>query len=423
MKRIPIYIILSILAILTLIPFTYMAMTSLKDADGNSAGLFLPWLDDRKLPFTAADVNLDEDTIKTKEKLWPADVVIYHAYAPPPAKPAATGPATNIEAAATPQPVISPIGGLTDGQTYYAIPITSSKIKLALTPDAAQHEFDSYQAAIKDLINKQSKDDKDQALIDQAGKNIKGIDLTSAGTLTDQQLFSPSHILWGSFTFQNFKDLFNDNPAIKYQIANSFFFASVTSLLATLCCAMGGYALAMFHFKGRAALTTIVLAALIIPGTMLAAPNYQLIFHMKLLDTFGGLILPAIGPAFLVFLFRQAMLSGMPPELLEAGRIDGCGEIRMFFQIALPLVRPMVSASLLITFIACWNNFISPQVILQSPRNFTLSVAVAQLQDAYSFKYGTLMAGTVISVLPVMILFLLLQKEFIAGLTAGAVKG
>ncbi len=239
-------------------------------------------------------------------------------------------------------------------------------------------------------------------------------------------LFVPSdqqgHVMWGSFTLQNYRDLLQ-RENIPYQIVNSFFFASVTSLLATLICAMGGYALAMFHFKGRRFLTSVVLVALIIPGMMLIAPAYQLVYRFGMLDTLSGLILPAIGPAFLVFLFRQAMISSVPAEMLEAGRIDGCGEIRMFFTIVLPLVRPMVSASLLITFIGSWNNFISPQVILQSPQNFTLSVAVAQLKDVYSQDYGMLMAGTMISVLPVMILFLLLQKEFIAGLTSGAVKG
>lgn len=230
------------------------------------------------------------------------------------------------------------------------------------------------------------------------------------------------HIMWNAFTFKNYRDLF-DRDNLYNQIVNSFFLASVTSLLATLICAMGGYALAMFRFKGRKLLTNMVLIALILPAAMLIAPSYQLIFRFGLLDTLSGLILPAIGPAFLVFLFRQAMLSSVPRELLEAARIDGCGEIRIFFNIVLPVIRPMVSASLLITFLGSWNNFINPQVVLQSPQNFTLSVAVAQLKDVYSQDYGMLMAGTMISVLPVMLLFLLLQKEFIAGLTSGAVKG
>ena len=110
-------------------------------------------------------------------------------------------------------------------------------------------------------------------------------------------------------------------------------------------------------------------------------------------------------------------------ELIEAARIDGSGEMRIFFTVVLPLVRPMVGAFLLITFLGTWNNYISPQVILQSPERFPLSVAIAQLKGVYSQDYGMLMAGTLVSVLPVLVLFLLLQREFIAGLTSGAVKG
>jgi ABC-type glycerol-3-phosphate transport system permease component len=124
-----------------------------------------------------------------------------------------------------------------------------------------------------------------------------------------------------------------------------------------------------------------------------------------------------------VFLFRQAMLQSVPTEILQAARIDGCGEIRIFFQLVLPLVRPMTGAFILITFLATWNNFIHPQIVLQTPEKFPLAVAIAQLKGLYSTDYGLLMAGTLTSIAPPLALFLLLQKEFIAGLTSGAVKG
>jgi ABC-type glycerol-3-phosphate transport system permease component len=107
---------------------------------------------------------------------------------------------------------------------------------------------------------------------------------------------------------------------------------------------------------------------------------------------------------------------------MEAARMDGCGEIRIFFTLIVPLVRPMMGAFLLITFLGAWNNFIHPQIILQTPEKFPLAVAIAQLKGLYSTDYGLLMAGTVVSIAPVMGLFLLLQKDFIAGLTSGAVK-
>ena len=160
-----------------------------------------------------------------------------------------------------------------------------------------------------------------------------------------------------------------------------------------------------------------------VPGVLLLAPTYQLLYWLGLLDSNLGLILPLAAPAFGVYLFRQAMISSVPDEMLEAARIDGCGELRMFATMILPLVRPMIGAFLMITYLATWNNFIWPQVVLQSPEKLPLAVAIAQLKSVYAQDYGMLMAGTLLSIGPVLILFLLLQREFITGLTSGAVKG
>ena len=126
--------------------------------------------------------------------------------------------------------------------------------------------------------------------------------------------------------------------------------------------------------------------------------------------------------AFGVFLMRQ-YCSTIPDELIEASRIDGCSELRTFTTVVIPLVRPMIGTFLMITFLGVWNNFITPQVVLQSPERFPLSVAVAQLRGVYYQEYGLQMAGTVVAVLPVLALFLVMQREFVAGLTSGAVKG
>ncbi len=229
---------------------------------------------------------------------------------------------------------------------------------------------------------------------------------------------------WNGFTLEHFRTLFTD-PSLRFgrSILNSVFFASVSSILATLFCAMGGYALAKFAFKGNKIVTGVVFASLIIPGPLLLAPGYQLIYHLGMLDSFSGLIITGLAPAFGVFLFRQAMQNSVPLDLMEAARMDGCGEIRMFFTVILPLIKPMAGAFLLITFMGAWNNFIGPQIMLQTPEKFTLAVSIAQLKGLYGTDYGLLMAGTLVSIMPVMCLFLLLQKDFISGLTAGAVKG
>ncbi len=228
-------------------------------------------------------------------------------------------------------------------------------------------------------------------------------------------------VAWSDLTAGNFVRLFRE-LSLGRAMLNSLFLASVTSLLATLCCAAGGYALAVYRFRGRRALTGLVLAALVIPPPLLLAPGYHVLFKLGLLDTYAGLILPAMAPAFGVFLFRQAVIQSVPPQLLEAGRLDGCTELGLFGQIALPLLRPMTGAFLMITFLGVWNNFIGPQIVLQSPEKQPLAVAIAQLKGVYYEDYGLMMAGTLVSILPVALLFLLLQRDFVSGLTLGAVK-
>jgi ABC-type glycerol-3-phosphate transport system permease component len=228
-------------------------------------------------------------------------------------------------------------------------------------------------------------------------------------------------VAWGRVTFEHFGRLIGE-MGFGRSVLNSVFLASATSVLATLVCAMAGYALARFEFKGRRVAQWVVLGALVVPPPLLLAPGFQWLYQLGLLDTFTGLVLPAAAPAFGVFLFRQAALGSVPGALMEAARMDGCGEVRIFFKVALPLLRPMVGAFILITFLGTWNNFIGPQVVLQTPGKFPLAVSIAQLKGTYYQDYGLLMAGTLVSIAPLMALFLLLQREFLSGLTAGAVK-
>lgn len=229
-------------------------------------------------------------------------------------------------------------------------------------------------------------------------------------------------IAWERLTVTNFRRLFGEFPIARAML-NSFFFATITSTGATLVCAMAGYGLAQFSFRGRSLVHALVIGALIIPASLLIAPSYRLLWQLGLLNSYAGLILPALGPAFGVFLFRQAMINTVPKELLESARIDGAGELRIFFTIVIPLVRPMIGAFLMITFLGAWNNFIGPQIVLQQPEIFPLSVTINNLRGIYATDYGLIMSGTLLSIAPVMCLFLLLQKEFISGLTSGAVKG
>ncbi len=229
-------------------------------------------------------------------------------------------------------------------------------------------------------------------------------------------------VAWDRLTVGNVVRLFQE-LSVGRALVNSVFLASTSALLATFSCSMAGYALAKFRFPGRGIVLSLVLAALVIPGSLLLAPGYKLLYQLGLLDSFAGLILPGLTPAFGVFLFRQATLNAVPSTLIESARMDGAGEFRIFFTIAFPLIRPMVGAYLMITFLGAWNNFIGPQIVLQDPSRFPLSVMINQLRGLYGTDYGLIMSGTLVSIAPVLLMFLLLQKEFIAGLTTGAVKG
>jgi ABC-type glycerol-3-phosphate transport system permease component len=142
------------------------------------------------------------------------------------------------------------------------------------------------------------------------------------------------------------------------------------------------------------------------------------------LDTYAAILVPSAVSVFGMFLFRQAMLS-VPDELLQAGRIDGCSELRLWWEVALPIVRPMVGAYTLLSFMGAWNSFLWPQVVLQDPARYTLPIGLSNMigLPEYQTHYGVLMAGTLLSILPVGVLFFVLQKDFVSGLASGAVKG
>jgi multiple sugar transport system permease protein len=230
-------------------------------------------------------------------------------------------------------------------------------------------------------------------------------------------------VAWGRITLDNFRALFRVIPMWR-ALLNSIFLASVCSFFATLFSAMGGYGLSKFRFRGRAGLTALVLGTCVLPAPLLLAPRFELIYHLHLLDTYSGFLLPELAPAFGIFLFRQSMINHVPAEIIESARLDGCGEIRIFFTLILPMVRPMIGAFVIITFLGVWTNFIGPQVILQTVERQPLAVIIAGLRDPiYLTDYGLVMAGALVSVAPIICLFLLLQKEFISGLTSGTVKG
>ena len=204
-------------------------------------------------------------------------------------------------------------------------------------------------------------------------------------------------------------------------VGNSLFLASATTFCSLTFSSMAGYALAKYQFTGRGAAMTFMLASLAVPPVVMLAPNFEVIYRLGWMDTYKALIVPAAVSVFGIFLFRQAMLS-VPDDLIEAGRIDGCGEFRIYLTVIMPLVRPVTAAFCLITFLAAWNAFLGPNIFLQSQSKVTLPVVLNQYVGTYRQQYGVFLAGTLVAIIPPAILFFALQREFISGLTSGAVK-
>lgn len=229
-------------------------------------------------------------------------------------------------------------------------------------------------------------------------------------------------------TLDNAKVLMEPTPTrsgpvtiITYTV-NSLFLACATTVLQCVFSSLTGFALAKYRFKGRGTMLMIILATMMIPGMILLAPMYALMTTFGWVDTFWALIVPGLAPAFGIFLFRQAMLS-VPDEMIEAARIDGASELRIWWSLALPLVRPMTAAFCLVVFLNSWNGFLGPQVFLHSQENFTLPIALAQYVGMYSDQQGVFLMGTLLAIIPPAVLFFALQKEFVSGLASGAVKG
>jgi multiple sugar transport system permease protein len=185
---------------------------------------------------------------------------------------------------------------------------------------------------------------------------------------------------------------------------------------------MLGYALAKLRFRGQKIVFTAVMATLMIPGVVTFVPLFVLVANAGLIDSLPGLILPFLVSPFGVFLMRQFML-GLPQELIDAGRVDGAGELRIFARIILPLCGPALATLGILTFLGSWNNFLWPLVVAQTEQTYTLPVALALYSTGQNItQYGLLLAGATVVVVPILIVFLVFQRRFIEGIATTGIK-
>jgi multiple sugar transport system permease protein len=206
-----------------------------------------------------------------------------------------------------------------------------------------------------------------------------------------------------------------------------FFNSSVIALAVTvgnlIFCPMLGYALAKLRWRGKRVIMALVLATLMVPAGVTLIPNFILMSSLGLVNTYPGLILPFLAGPFGVFLMRQFML-GVPNELLEAARIDGANEFRIFRSVVMPLATPVLATLGILTFLGNWNSFIYPLVMAQEPGMYTLPVALATFATGqYQADHGMLMAGSVVLVVPVLIVFILFQRWITEGIATTGLKG
>ena len=243
-----------------------------------------------------------------------------------------------------------------------------------------------------------------------------------ASTHQTSDLFgTPLPMLPGGELWENLARL-QETVNFSRVMLNSFAIAVVYTAFSSVVSIMCGYGLAMYRFRGRGVLLGVVLVTMMIPMQVLLVPLFQMMASVGWIDTYQAVILPFLANAFGIFLMRQGFLD-FPVSLIEAARIDGANELRTFYRIVLPVARPQIAALVIYTFISQWNAFIWPLLMLNTEDQYTVPVALNTMIGMSRVDYSGLMLGSLLATLPLMLLFLVFQKQFVSGLLGGAVKG
>jgi len=231
----------------------------------------------------------------------------------------------------------------------------------------------------------------------------------------------PPQLIPSQPTFQNFIRVWETNPFGRY-LFNSLLVATLTVSLNLLFCSLAAYPLARLTFKGRDWIFTAIIATIMIPFQIVMIPLYVLTVQLGLRNSYLGIIFPSIASAFGIFLLRQAFKS-VPKELEEAARIDGCSELGIWWNIMIPAVKPALITLAIFVFIGSWSDFLWPLLILDQPDYYTMPLGVATLAGTFSLDWRLIAAGSVISIAPVLLFFLILQRYIVPTDAGSGVKG
>ena len=238
---------------------------------------------------------------------------------------------------------------------------------------------------------------------------------------TEEIFQFPPHFFPTQPTIENFVKVWQTNPFGQY-LFNSTLVAVLTVALNLLFCSLAAYPLARLTFRGRDSLFALVVATILIPFQIVMIPLYVLTVQLGLRNTYLGLLFPAIASAFGIFLLRQAF-QAVPKELEEAARMDGCSELEIWWCVMLPSIRPALVTLAIFVFIGSWSDFLWPLLILDRPEYYTLPLGVAKLAGAFSLDWRLIAAGSVISIAPILLFFLLMQRYIVPTEAGSGVKG
>jgi multiple sugar transport system permease protein len=233
---------------------------------------------------------------------------------------------------------------------------------------------------------------------------------------------SPPPLWFGTHFLSNLQLLLERLPFWR-NLGISLYVAGMTTALNLLLCSMAGFAFAVYDFRFKRGLFAFVVASMMLPSFLNMIPSFMVMDLLGWIDQPRALYIPGAAGALGIFLMRQYIGSAIPKDLIDAARMDGCGEFRIYRSVVLPLCGPALGTLGLITFISSWNNFVGPLVVMRSVENYTVPLALRSMQSPNNTEWGALMAGSAIAMLPLLVVFVFSARRLVAGLTSGAVRG
>jgi multiple sugar transport system permease protein len=237
------------------------------------------------------------------------------------------------------------------------------------------------------------------------------------------EIFASPPPLWFGTHFLSNLQLLLERLPFWQNLGWSFYIAGITTALNLLLCSMAGFAFAVYEFRFKQPLFAFVVGSMMLPSFLNMIPSFMVMDLLGWIDQPRALYIPGAAGALGIFLMRQYIATAIPRDLVDAARMDGCGEFRIFWSVVLPLTGPALGTLGLITFISSWNNFVGPLVVMRSVEHYTVPLALRSMQSPNNTEWGALMAGSAIAMLPLLVAFVFSARRLVAGLTSGAVRG